>query len=171
MRKWRLVWACLRRFPLMPGPLSRPQRACPLRLPDPEKEVSSEVRALEKVSPQPVSLSVVLSGVALALCSLVFGCFVFAMLVPVGGGPFIVLAPIINLIVGIGIVAAISLRGWSPAKCRIVFYGFTAPTWVFLASLMLWLLSAHRCPALPTTNDRHGQMGRREQDRTTPSPT
>ena len=87
----------------------------------------------------------ILPCTATALSAAVLGSVVFLLFIPTGSaGSFVFIAPIANLVLGVLLLAIFGQRFFAPAMSRIVFYSFTAPTWIFLVWLVVqfvWSLS------------------------------
>src|SRR5436190_22878826 len=87
----------------------------------------------EERSPEPTGfVRRIASGTATVLLAAAAGTLAFGLFVPIGGGPFIIMAPIANLISGLLLFAVLGSRSFSTATCRLAFYAFTAPTWILL---------------------------------------
>lgn len=67
-----------------------------------------------------------------ALGPAIFAFIILAAFIPIGGGPFAIIGPIANLVVGLLLLIGVGCWGCSTVTCRLVFYGFTAPAWAFL---------------------------------------
>src|SRR5260370_667253 len=90
----------------------------------------------EERSPGPTGICPCVRRVAswafTVLLAATIGTLVFAAFAPIGGGPFIIISPIANLLSGLLLLAALRYRSFSTVTCRLAFYAFTFPTWIFL---------------------------------------
>jgi len=108
----------------------------------------SGIKSWEERRPEPTGVAATMRRIAVRGFTVIIaasvGTFVLAAFIPIGGGPFAILGPIANFLLGLLVLAGVSYRGHSAATCRWVFYSFTAPAlW-----LVLWaafhFIAGHR---------------------------
>lgn len=101
------------------------------------EKMAAELKPWERRGPRE-NAGISLRYLALGLCGLLLGCLFVAVGTPAGAGAGILVGILVtliaNLVLGLFFLWICGHR-FTQAGCRIAFYSFTAPTWLFL----LWL--------------------------------